>query len=76
MPENDGQDEGRVREIAYFLWLSEGCPEGRAEDHWMMACGMLSMSEPATGEREAEASPARDDALAATPVVPQGPAKG
>ena len=29
---NDRED--RVRELAYFLWLEEGCPEGEAERHW------------------------------------------
>lgn len=38
-----GTDEGedllgqRVRERAYFLWLEEGRPEGRALEHWMAA---------------------------------------
>jgi hypothetical protein len=27
----------RIREIAYFLWLDEGCPEGEAERHWSTA---------------------------------------
>ncbi len=27
----------RIREIAYFLWLDEGCPEGGAERHWAAA---------------------------------------
>ena len=27
----------RIREIAYFLWLEEGCPEGAAERHWLAA---------------------------------------
>jgi hypothetical protein len=27
----------RIREIAYFLWLEEGCPEGEAERHWLAA---------------------------------------
>ena len=27
----------RVREMAYFLWLEEGCPEGEAERHWLAA---------------------------------------
>ncbi|TDH59503.1 DUF2934 domain-containing protein [Dankookia rubra] len=27
----------RVRERAYFLWLGEGRPEGRALEHWMAA---------------------------------------
>lgn len=32
----DGFDQ-RVRERAYFLWLEEGRPEGRALEHWMAA---------------------------------------
>jgi Protein of unknown function (DUF2934) len=31
----------RVREIAYFLWLEEGCPEGEAERHWLAAEALL-----------------------------------
>jgi Protein of unknown function (DUF2934) len=27
----------RIREIAYFLWLDEGCPEGEEERHWTTA---------------------------------------
>ena len=36
---SDAQDafERRVRERAYFLWLGEGRPEGRALEHWMLA---------------------------------------
>ena len=30
-------DRDRIREIAYFLWLEEGCPEGAAERHWLDA---------------------------------------
>jgi hypothetical protein len=29
--------EDRIRELAYFLWLEEGCPEGQAERHWQAA---------------------------------------
>jgi hypothetical protein len=29
--------DDRIREIAYFLWLEEGCPEGAAESHWLAA---------------------------------------
>jgi hypothetical protein len=29
--------EQRIREIAYFLWENEGCPEDRAELHWRAA---------------------------------------
>ena len=31
----------RIREIAYFLWLDEGCPDGEAERHWAAAEGVL-----------------------------------
>ena len=27
----------RIRQLAYFLWLEEGCPEGEAERHWLAA---------------------------------------
>ena len=29
--------EQRIRERAYFLWLEEGCPENRADEHWHRA---------------------------------------
>jgi Protein of unknown function (DUF2934) len=32
----------RIREIAYFLWLEEGCPEGEAERHWLAAKTILA----------------------------------
>ena len=32
-----GGFERRVHERAYFLWLGEGRPEGRALEHWMLA---------------------------------------
>ncbi len=34
--------EQRIRDTAYFLWLEEGSPEGRAERHWLEAEGMVS----------------------------------
>ena len=26
-----------IRERAYHLWMSEGCPDGNAEAHWLVA---------------------------------------
>jgi hypothetical protein len=37
-----------VRERAYFLWEREGCPEGRALDHWHQAL----TEEPGTEDEE------------------------
>ena len=33
--------EARVRHCAYMLWLAEGQPEGRADQHWRAATGMV-----------------------------------
>ena len=33
--------DNRIREIAYFLWLEEGCPDGEAQRHWEAAESML-----------------------------------
>jgi DUF2934 family protein len=37
MPELDPNSEDAIRERAYFIWLREGRPEGRAQDHWLSA---------------------------------------
>lgn len=29
--------ESRIREVAYFIWESEGRPDGKAERHWAEA---------------------------------------
>lgn len=26
-----------IRQIAYYLWLDEGCPGGRHREHWLKA---------------------------------------
>ena len=68
MPEIDRQDEARIREAAYFQWLDEGCPEGRADDHWTLACTLLAAAAPegmATGE------PAPDQAASPEDPAPQ-----
>jgi Protein of unknown function (DUF2934) len=45
----------RIREIAYFLWLDEGCPDGEEERHWTTAEALLE-SEP---EQRSESEPER-----------------
>jgi hypothetical protein len=40
----------QIREIAYFLWLDEGCPDGEAERHWTSAESLLE-SEPLERKR-------------------------
>jgi hypothetical protein len=37
MSGSDQDGEEAIRERAYFIWKREGCPSGRALDHWMSA---------------------------------------
>jgi hypothetical protein len=75
MPKIDGQDESQIREVAYFLWVNEGCPEGRADDHWMMASGMLRVSAPVSPVEEVEANPPMGEPLPSSDGLPASSAK-
>ncbi|MGK7871147.1 DUF2934 domain-containing protein [Falsiroseomonas sp. E2-1-a20] len=75
MPQIDGQHESQLREIAYFLWIDEGCPEGRAEDHWMLACGMLSVRAASAPEEEAKTPPPVGKASPNTSATVEAPTK-
>lgn len=35
-------DDAQIAEAAYFLWLAEGQPEGRADLHWQQAVDALN----------------------------------
>jgi Protein of unknown function (DUF2934) len=73
MTETDRHD--RIREIAYFMWLDEGCPEGGAERHWSAAEAALD-SEPSERKRT-EGEPPGEPVSDARPVpgVPGAAAK-
>jgi hypothetical protein len=43
-----------IRELAYFLWLEEGCPEDQAERHWSAAEALLDSGEVERKEIEGE----------------------
>ena len=34
---NPSIDEQRIRELAYQIWETEGCPNGQCDRHWDMA---------------------------------------
>ncbi len=55
-------ENDRVRERAYFLWLEEGCPEGQAERHWLAAETLIERdpSEPTPIEGEPAKEPTRE----------------
>jgi hypothetical protein len=35
-------NEDRIRWLAYEIWMLEGCPEGRADEHWDRAMKMMA----------------------------------
>ena len=42
---NSPAKETRIRNLAYMLWMEDGCPEGRAQKHWLEAEDMLRAEE-------------------------------
>ncbi|HSV00978.1 MAG TPA: DUF2934 domain-containing protein [Roseiarcus sp.] len=60
---NDRED--RIREIAYFLWLEEGCPDGEADRHWSTAEAMHD-AQPSERKR-LEGQPPGEEAMKADP---------
>lgn len=76
-PESGGDEEARIRERAYLIWIEEGMPEGDHERHWHLA-RTLVMIEDAGGTLDVEepaADPA-DDPMAADPAADGEPAEG
>ena len=37
MPEPDQNRDDAIREAAYYIWVREGRPVGRAYEHWLRA---------------------------------------
>ena len=62
--------DDRIREIAYFLWLDEGRPEGEAERHWTIAEVMVD-SEPLERKRLEGEPPG--EPLSESPTKPRAP---
>lgn len=56
-------EEQRIREFAYQIWQSEGCPEGEEERHWAMARKLVeaeygaATTKPASRPRKAATKP-------------------
>ncbi|CRQ20205.1 hypothetical protein PAERUG_P18_London_17_VIM_2_04_10_05757 [Pseudomonas aeruginosa] len=59
-------DEKRIREFAYQIWESEGCPDGQAERHWAMA-RQLAEAEAAAAAPKKTRGRAKAAAAAASP---------
>jgi hypothetical protein len=57
--------EQRIRERAFFLWLEDGQPEGRAQHHWDLARELVAIED----GQMATTRPVRDE-LPGEPVEP------
>ena len=44
-PSTDDNREELIRTKAFYIWLDEGCPEGRADVHWQMATELVALEE-------------------------------
>ncbi|WP_207484121.1 DUF2934 domain-containing protein [Arenibaculum pallidiluteum] len=60
----------RIRQRAYDIWMSEGCPEGRHEEHWHRAAAELRAETAVGGEAPAPAK-ARTRGKAAAGAAPR-----
>jgi hypothetical protein len=50
--------EKRIRDRAYQIWKEEGCPDGKAAEHWEQARRMVENEESSPAKREKAAKPA------------------
>ncbi|MBG6827959.1 DUF2934 domain-containing protein [Pseudomonas aeruginosa] len=64
-------DEKRIREFAYQIWETEGCPHGQAERHWAMA---RQLAEAEAAAATPAKSRGRSKAAKETPALLQAPA--
>lgn len=65
--------EERIRELAYFLWLEEGRPEGEADRHWLTAQTLLETD--AAERKRIEGEPPGEPAIDAPPTMETGGSK-
>lgn len=48
MPEFQGQQEEKLRELAYELWEKAGCPAGKQDEFWQQAEARLAQDKRGT----------------------------
>lgn len=58
-------DETQIRETAFLLWLDDGQPQGRDQEHWLRAIETLKMAE--TKAKPARKVAAKPRAASAAP---------
>lgn len=67
---NDDRRTDEIARLAYDLWLAEGQPEGKSEEHWHRASALLETA-PEQPEESARADPAAGDESIPADTSPQ-----
>lgn len=70
---SEGSDSGheeRIRERAYRIWLEEGCPDGRADDHWDKASELVAIEESYRDTLKPNPADAYENSPTGEPVEP------
>lgn len=69
------EQEKRIREFAYEIWQTEGCPDGQGERHWEMARKLVEaqdsgvpLSKPNSKPRKSAIKPADVTAASSVPA--------
>jgi hypothetical protein len=57
MPERSSRED-RIRQQAYLIWIEEGRPEGRENEHWERAERIIVRTEELAKEDESGSEPA------------------
>jgi hypothetical protein len=72
---NKELDEAKLRDAAYQLWLAEGQPEGRDQEHWHRAAEALATSEANVEPKAPRKAAPKAAAKPKAPAKPKAAAK-
>tara|TARA_R100000656_G_scaffold87138_1_gene63296 strand:- start:501 stop:704 length:204 start_codon:yes stop_codon:yes gene_type:complete len=57
------QNSQEIRELAYYLWISEGKPDGQANKHWQMAIKLAAEQRRGRAEDKTSTDPSEAKGL-------------
>lgn len=64
------ENEDRIRRRAYQIWLDEGRPDGRADDHWDVASELVAIEENYRDTLKPNPAQAHENSPTGEPVEP------
>jgi len=67
-------DDAKIREAAYLIWLDEGQPDGRDQEHWQKAIEALTSAKPKAKPAKKSAAKPRAKAAPKKAAAPKAKA--